>query len=147
MPSALVLVINSGSSSLKFSLYYMHTGGEVVAGLAERLETPDGMLSWRNGGGDKLTLAMANQDHVGALRAMYERIKSLGVPKAVGHRVVHGGEAFSASVLIDEAVFEGIEQCASLAPLHKPANVLGINAMKYLNPQVPQVSAVSQALL
>lgn len=145
MPSALVLVINSGSSSLKFSLYDMHTGAEVVAGLAERLETPDAMLSWRNGGGDKHTLAIANQDHEGALLAMYERIKSLGVPKAVGHRVVHGGEAFSASVLIDEAVIEGIEQCASLAPLHNPANVLGIKAMQNLYPQVPQVAVFDTA--
>src|SRR5690625_7385320 len=107
MPSALVLVINSGSSSLKFSLYDMHTGAEVVAGLAERLETPDAMLSWRNGGGDKHTLAIANQDHEGALLAVYERIKSLGVPTAVGRRVGRGGGAVSASRLSGAARMAG----------------------------------------
>lgn len=145
MLPALVLVINSGSSSLKFSLFDMHTGTEVIAGLAERLESAEAMLSWRNGGGDKHTLAIAHQDHEGALLAMYERLKPLGIPKAVGHRVVHGGEAFSASVLIDDAVIDGIEQCASLAPLHNPANVLGIKAMQNLYPQVPQVAVFDTA--
>src|SRR5690554_4993616 len=104
MNPALVLVINSGSSSLKFSLFDMDTGAEVISGLGERLESAEATLSWRNGGGEKQTLAIAYKDHEGALLAIYQRLKPLGMPIAVGHRVVHGGEAFSASVLIDEAV-------------------------------------------
>ncbi|MDQ2078400.1 acetate/propionate family kinase [Marinimicrobium sp. ABcell2] len=145
MISAPVLVINSGSSSLKFSVFDMNTGGEAMAGLAERLESGDAQLSWRERGGDKQTLPIPHQGHEGALLEVHQVLKHLGSPLAVGHRVVHGGEAFSDSVLIDDAVIAGIDDCASLAPLHNPANVLGIRVMQKLYPQIPQVAVFDTA--
>jgi acetate kinase len=145
MISAPVLVINAGSSSLKFSVFDMDTGGEVIAGLAERLESADAVLSWREEDGEKQKLAIPNQGHEGALAEVHKLLEPLGDPRAIGHRVVHGGEAFSDSVLIDDAVIAGIDRCASLAPLHNPANVLGIRVMQKLYPQVPQVAVFDTA--
>lgn len=139
-----VLVINSGSSSLKFSVFDMHTGREVLAGLAERLGTAEALMSWQ-GEGAKQHRAIPDQGHDGALREVHSLLDDVGTLVAIGHRVVHGGEAFSGSVVIDEAVIEGIEGCASLAPLHNPANLLGIRAMQRLYPSVPQVAVFDTA--
>ncbi|WP_036188118.1 acetate/propionate family kinase [Marinimicrobium agarilyticum] len=139
-----VLVINSGSSSLKFSVFDMQSGREVLSGLAERLEAPDALLSWR-GEGEKQRRKIPDQGHEGALREVHALLDSMGAPVAIGHRVVHGGEAFSGSVVIDEGVIEGIDRCASLAPLHNPANLLGIRAMQRLYPSTPQVAVFDTA--
>lgn len=139
-----VLVINSGSSSLKFSVFDMHLGRESIAGLAERLGSSDAMLSWRSKG-EKQKREIPDRDHEGALKEVHKLLEELGQPAAIGHRVVHGGEAFSDSVIIDDKVIEGIEQCASLAPLHNPPNLLGIRAMQALYPKVPQVAVFDTA--
>lgn len=139
-----VLVINSGSSSLKFSVFDMQAGREVMAGLAERLESPEALLTWR-GDGEKQRREIPGQGHEGALREVHSLLSDMGAPAAIGHRVVHGGEAFSGSVVIDEAVIEGIDRCASLAPLHNPPNLLGIRAMQRLYPDVPQVAVFDTA--
>lgn len=145
MISSLVLVINSGSSSLKFSVFDMDAGREVLAGLAERLESADAALSWRQGDGEKQHRVIPDRGHEQALADIHQLLGPLGDPRAIGHRVVHGGEAFSDSVLISAPVLAGIEQCASLAPLHNPANLLGIRAMQKLYPQVPQVAVFDTA--
>ncbi|WP_347332547.1 acetate/propionate family kinase [Marinimicrobium locisalis] len=139
-----VLVINSGSSSLKFSLFDMHAEKEVIAGLAERLESPQALLSWR-GEGEKQQREIPDQGHEGALREVYALVEDLGAPLAIGHRVVHGGEAFSGSVVIEESVVEEIDRCASLAPLHNPPSLLGIRAMQRLYPNTPQVAVFDTA--
>lgn len=139
-----VLVINSGSSSLKFSVFDMHTGSEVLAGLAERLGSPEALMTWRREGA-KQRREIPDQGHEGALREVHSLLDDIGALAAIGHRVVHGGEAFSGSVVIDDAVIEGIERCASLAPLHNPPNLLGIRTMQRLYPKVPQVAVFDTA--
>ncbi|GGX64007.1 acetate/propionate family kinase [Saccharospirillum salsuginis] len=143
-----VLVINSGSSSLKCSLFDMVTGHEALSGLAERLNTADAELSWRTGG-KKHKLPLHGEGHASALAAINQVLDKLpdlnGAPVAIGHRVVHGGEAFAESVVITDDVIRGIEHCASLAPLHNPANLLGIQVMQRLYPSVPQVAVFDTA--
>jgi len=143
-----VLVINSGSSSLKCSLFDMDTGHEALSGLAERLNTADAELSWRTGG-KKHKLPLHGEGHASALAAVNQVLDKLpeldGPPVAIGHRVVHGGEAFAESVVINDDVIRGIEHCASLAPLHNPANLLGIQVMQRLYPSVPQVAVFDTA--
>ncbi len=139
-----VLVINSGSSSLKFSVFDMQAGREVMAGLAERLESPEALLTW-HGDGEKQRREIPDQGHEGALREVHSLLDDISALAAIGHRVVHGGEAFSGSVVIDDAVIEGIDRCASLAPLHNPPNLLGIRAMRRLYPDVPQVAVFDTA--
>jgi acetate kinase len=139
-----VLVINSGSSSLKFSIFDMRDGREAISGLAERLGAPEAALSWRSNG-EKQKLAIPGQGHDGALREVHKLLEDIGTPAAIGHRVVHGGEAFTDSVVINAQVIAGIERCASLAPLHNPANLLGIKVMQQLYPQVAQVAVFDTA--
>jgi acetate kinase len=139
-----VLVINSGSSSLKFSIFDMRDGREAISGLAERLGAPEAALSWRSNG-EKQKLAIPGQGHDGALREVHKLLEDIGTPAAIGHRVVHGGEAFTDSVVINAQVIAGIERCASLAPLHNPANLLGIRVMQQLYPQVAQVAVFDTA--
>lgn len=143
-----VLVINSGSSSLKCSLYDMDSGHEALSGLAERLNTAEAELSWQTGGKTS-RLPLNGEGHASALAGIHEVLSNLpelqSPPVAIGHRVVHGGEAFAESVIIDDDVIRGIEQCASLAPLHNPANLLGIQVMQRLYPDVPQVAVFDTA--
>ncbi|MCH8530771.1 MAG: acetate kinase [Saccharospirillum sp.] len=143
-----VLVINSGSSSLKFSLFDMASDQELLSGQAERLNTGEASLRWRSGQqGD--TLSIPDEGHAGALKALYQLLLSLdhlpSTPLSIGHRVVHGGETFSDSVVINENVIRAIEQCSRLAPLHNPANLLGIQVMQKLYPDVPQVAVFDTA--
>lgn len=143
-----VLVINSGSSSLKFSLFDMASGQELLSGQAERLNNSDANLQWQSEHqGD--TLPIPDEGHAGALTALYQLLQSLdhlpSTPLCIGHRVVHGGETFSDSVIINESVIRAIEQCARLAPLHNPANLLGIQVMQKLYPDVPQVAVFDTA--
>jgi len=119
-----VLVVNSGSSSLKFALMEPETGAVLRQGLAERL----------NAAG-----------HTEALARMFEELGDDTGITAVGHRVVHGGEAFSESVVIDDAALQAIRECSALAPLHNPANLLGIEAARRAFPGVLQVAVFDTA--
>ncbi|CAM2922056.1 acetate kinase [Vibrio rarus] len=143
--SKLVLVLNCGSSSLKFAIVDADNGDEHLTGLAECLHLPEARIKWKLDG--KHEAALGNgAAHDEALTFIVDTIlasrpelsEQLG---AVGHRVVHGGEKFTESVLIDDAVVAGIEECAALAPLHNPAAIIGIKAAQKAFPTLP-MSAV-----
>ena len=150
-----VLVINAGSSSLKYQLIDMETESVLAKGLCERIGI-DGHLKHTPLAGDK---PVFNEDiplptHSEAIAAVIDKLTSdeYGVVRsmkeidAVGHRVVHGGEAFASSVLIDEKVMKAIEDCIPLAPLHNPANITGINAcVSVMGRDVPQVAVFDTA--
>lgn len=139
------LVINSGSSSLKFSLFSAASDTEVLNGLAERLDSSEAVLTWQDASG-KHRQALPGEGHKGALRAVGQLLEQgFGRPTAIGHRVVHGGEAFSEAVLINPEVIDGIRACASLAPLHNPPAILGIETLQTLYPTVPQVAVFDTA--
>src|SRR5882672_3950040 len=125
-----ILVINSGSSSLKFALVEAATGRVARHGLAERLGTELGRLRTESivDGGGNATHTERPLPGAGHAEALEEILGHLGglQPAAVGHRVVHGGETFSASVVLDNDAVARIRACNDLAPLHNPANVLGI---------------------
>lgn len=142
-----VLVINSGSSSLKFSLFNMTTGHDFLSGSVDRLNTRNAELNWHHDG-KKHTSPLPGQGHSGALQAVNNLVTRLALKEplaGIGHRVVHGGETFTDSARITEATLRGIEACANLAPLHNPANVLGIQVMQALYPSVPQVAVFDTA--
>ncbi|MDE6452871.1 MAG: acetate kinase [Muribaculaceae bacterium] len=148
-----ILVLNSGSSSVKYKL--IDTAGEHVLaeGGVEKIGLPDGFLKFKRPDGSKGTVELGLVDHKGAIEAVLRQltdpvegcIGSYGEIQAVGHRVVHGGEKFAKSVVIDEAVKEMIRQCYDIAPLHNPANMTGIEAMEQLLPGVPQVAVFDTA--
>ncbi len=149
-----VLVINCGSSSIKFALIDTASGEQIVSGLAERLGEQGAMLNWKvDGHKDKGPIPGA--DHAVAMRHIAARLEEVtqalyGEPVAarlrgIGHRVVHGGEAFTASTIIDESVLATVEACNHLAPLHNPANLLGIRTAQALFPDLPQVAVFDTA--
>jgi acetate kinase len=142
--SGLVLVLNSGSSSVKFALVDPGSGQRVTDGLAERVGTPEAVLRTRRFPDDVVTERLAD----GGYRAIIARI--LGdLPEArlagVGHRVVHGGERFTRSVLVDDEVIAAIGSASHLAPLHNPANLAGIEAVRAVRPDLPQVAVFDTA--
>lgn len=147
-----VLVINCGSSSLKYQLIDSESGEALVSGLCERIGI-DGRLNYKPAGGEKLVFDIPLPDHKVAvskvLAALTDSehgvIKSLDEIGAVGHRVVHGGETFASSVVIDDEVIKAIEECNDLAPLHNPANLIGIDACRSLMPSVPEVAVFDTA--
>ncbi len=147
-----VLVINCGSSSLKYQLIDSETGKALVSGLCERIGI-DGILNYKPADGEKLVFNDPLPDHkvaVGNVLAAltnpeYGVIKSLDEIGAVGHRVVHGGETFAESVIIDDGVIKAIEDCNDLAPLHNPANLIGIDACRQLMPSTPEVAVFDTA--
>lgn len=149
MTASLILVLNSGSSSLKSSVFDLQQNQEVFTALAERLLTPEAELTWRTPESGKQTLDIAGADHTAAFGQLITAMNSSGVNAnqlyAVGHRVVHGGEAFSASVRITDTIMNTIEQLAHLAPLHNPANAEGIRAVQRLFPALPQVAVFDTA--
>ncbi|MDE6135999.1 MAG: acetate/propionate family kinase, partial [Muribaculaceae bacterium] len=148
-----ILVLNSGSSSVKYKL--IDTDGEHVLaeGGVEKIGLSDGFLKFKRPDGSKDIVELGLTDHKGAIEAVLRQltdpkegcIKSYKEIDAVGHRVVHGGEKFAKSVVIDEAVKEMIRQCYDIAPLHNPANMTGIEAMETLLPGVPQVGVFDTA--
>ena len=144
--SGLVLVLNSGSSSVKFALVHPGSGQRVTDGLAERVGTPEAVLRIRRSSGDIVTERLAD----GSYRAIIARILG-GLPEAgpgpvgVGHRVVHGGERFTRSVLVDDEVVAAIGSVSHLAPLHNPANLAGIEAVRAVRPDLPQVAVFDTA--
>ena len=147
-----VLVINCGSSSLKFQLINSETEGVLAKGLCERIGI-DGRLTYQPEGGEKKTEELAMPTHTEAIQFVInaltdaERgvVKDLSEIGAVGHRVVHGGEKFANSVVITDEVKKTIEECNDLAPLHNPANLIGINACQELMPGTPMVAVFDTA--
>jgi acetate kinase len=139
-----VLVINSGSSSLKFSMIDAATEDVRVHGIAEALGSPDAVLRISWPGKDKTTCPIPGADHSQALAAVFNQIDGTDIG-VVGHRVVHGGEAFSGSVRIDEKTLEVIRECVPLAPLHNPANLAGIEAALRRFPDLPHIAVFDTA--
>lgn len=145
-----VLAINAGSSSLKFQLIRMPAEDVLAKGLIERIGLPDGLFTFEMNDA-KETMEMDIPNHEKAVNDLLEKLQSSGVIEslddlhAVGHRVVHGGEAFSDSVLITDEVIQTIEKVSELAPLHNPANLTGIRAFRELLPDVPMVAVFDTA--
>ena len=141
-----ILVLNSGSSSLKYQLFNVNDNHfEVIAkGVADRIGIDGSFVTLKIGDNDKETIEKPLPTHKEAIKDVLDLLlgrvlKSLDEVSGVGHRVVHGGEYFDHSVLVDDEVIRIIDELSSLAPLHNPAAVLGIKAMKQLLPNVPQV--------
>lgn len=147
-----VLVINAGSSSLKYQLFNMENESPLCNGIVERIGLEGSRLVHKVNS-KKITVETPVKDHKIALEIVLKTltdpekgvIKSMDEIEAVGHRVVHGGETFSGSVLIDEEVMKALEENVELAPLHNPPNLMGINAAKALLPNVPQVGVFDTA--
>ena len=148
-----ILVINCGSSSLKYQLIDMN-GEEVLAkGLVERIGIDGSKIKHDTTGKDRVVIEEPMDDHKRALELVlgaivdpnYGAIKSMDEINAVGHRVVHGGEHFSKSVIIDKDVMKAIEDCVELAPLHNPPNIMGIEACRELMPETPMVAVFDTA--
>ncbi len=147
-----ILVINCGSSSLKYQLIDSDTEKVLAKGICERIKL-DGVLTHQADGKEKIKVEASMPDHSAAVKLVLEKlldsevgaISSLDEINAIGHRVVHGGEKFASSALIDEAVLAAIEECNDLAPLHNPANLIGIKACGELMPDLPQVAVFDTA--
>ena len=150
-----ILVLNSGSSSVKYKLLDLN-GNEATTlaeGGVEKIGLPDGFLKFKKADGSKATDVLGLIDHKQAVEAILRKltdpvdgcINNYEEIDAVGHRVVHGGEKFSESVIIDQPVKDMIRQCYDLAPLHNPANMTGIDAVTALLPSVPQVAVFDTA--
>ncbi len=148
-----VLVINAGSSSLKYQLIDMDTKEVMAKGLCERITLEGSKLNHTPKGGDKVVIESPMPTHAEAIKLVIDAlvdanhgvIKSMDEIGAVGHRVVHGGESFSGSVVIDDAVKGALNDCIELAPLHNPANIIGIEACEKVMPGVVQVGVFDTA--
>ena len=148
-----ILVINCGSSSLKFQLINSDTEAVLAKGLCERIGIEGSNLVYQPTGGEKEKIEAPMPTHTQAIQMVIDAlinektgvISSLEEIGAVGHRVVHGGEKFASSTVITDEVIKAIEECSDLAPLHNPANLIGINACKELMPNVPMVAVFDTA--
>ena len=148
-----ILVINCGSSSLKFQLIDSETEKCIAKGLCERIGIEGSQITYTPDCGEKEQTVTPMPDHTEAIRLVLEAltnektgvVKSLDEIGAVGHRIVHGGEKFAASTIITDEVMKAIEECNDLAPLHNPANLIGINACKKLMPTTPMVAVFDTA--
>lgn len=149
----IVLVINCGSSSLKYQLIDSDTKQALAVGICERIGLEMGCLKHTPIGHDKVVVDAKMENHEVAvsmvLNALTNKehgvIRDLSEIQAVGHRVVHGGEKFAASTIITDKVIDGIEECNDLAPLHNPANLIGIRACKSLMQDIPMVAVFDTA--
>ena len=147
-----VLVINCGSSSLKFQLINSDSEAVLAKGLCERIGI-DGRLTYQPAGGEKEVSDKAMPTHTEAIQFVIDAltnektgvVKSLDEIGAVGHRVVHGGEKFASSVVITDEVKKAVEECNDLAPLHNPANLIGVAACEKLMPGTPMVAVFDTA--
>ena len=144
-----VLVVNCGSSSLKYQVLDMKTEALLCKGLVERIGLEGSVLKHeKEGMDDKHVVEVSMKDHKDAIGNVLRLITDaeVGVAKdmseiqAVGHRVVHAGEKYSSSVVINDEVMKAIEECVDLAPLHNPPNILGIKACQELMPTTPMVA-------
>ena len=148
-----VFVLNCGSSSFKYQLLDMVNEHRVAAGLVERIGMKDSVLSYEPANGDKIKEVADIADHELAIKRVLEKlvnpqigvIKSLADIAAIGHRVVHGGEKFSGSVLINDTVIAVLKEVSPLAPLHNPANITGIESMMSAMPGIPNVGVFDTA--
>lgn len=148
-----ILVINSGSSSVKYKLIDTSDSRTLAEGGVEKIGLPDGFLKFKRPDGSKQIAELGHIDHKAAIRAILDNltdaetgcIAGFDEIDAVGHRVVHGGEKFSESVLIDKDVEAKVRECYDIAPLHNPANMTGIEAITALMPDVPQVAVFDTA--
>ena len=148
-----VLVINCGSSSLKYQLIDSESEKVLAKGLCERIGIDGSAITHTPEGGDKVTTKAPMPTHTEAVKLVIEKltdsevgvIKSLEEIDAVGHRVVHGGEKFAGSVVLDDEVLKAIEECNDLAPLHNPANLIGIRSCQEIMPGVPMVGVFDTA--
>lgn len=148
-----VLVVNCGSSSLKYQLIDMENEELLAIGLAERIGISGSLVTHETIGKEEVVIEKDLEDHKITLQIVMDAltnpehgvIKSMDEISAVGHRVVHGGEEFTSSVLITDDVIAEIEGCANLAPLHNPPNLMGIHACKELLPDVPMVAVFDTA--
>ena len=147
-----ILVINSGSSSLKYQLIDSESEKVLAKGLCERIGI-DGRLTYSPDGGEKEVTDAPMPTHTEAIQLVLDAltnektgvIKSLDEVGAVGHRLVHGGEKFACSVVITDEVLAAVEECNDLAPLHNPANLIGVDACKKCMPGVPMVGVFDTA--
>ena len=149
-----ILVLNCGSSSLKYQLIDMENEAVLCIGLVERIGIEGSILTQKKDGVEgKYVKEQPMKDHQdaiklvleGVLDSTYGGVKDMAEIDAVGHRVVHGGEKFASSVIITEEVEEAMRKCSELAPLHNPANLMGIDAIKAIIPGVPNVAVFDTA--
>ena len=147
-----ILVINCGSSSLKYQLINMENEECLALGLVERIGIEGSKLT-QKAKGEKYIIEEPMKDHTDAIRLVlgalvdgeHGVIKDLSEIGAVGHRIVHGGEKYAESVIVNDEVMKNLEECSKLAPLHNPANIIGINACKALMPSTPMVAVFDTA--
>ncbi|WP_428776321.1 acetate/propionate family kinase, partial [Vibrio sp.] len=149
MSNSLVLVINSGSSSLKFAVIDAKTGNALVTGLGECFGLPEAVISWKvNGEKTEEAINAPDNHHQHAINRIVALMASLGFDKelvAIGHRIVHGGEKFTSTVQINDEVLAEIEALSDLAPLHNPAGAKGIKAAMQAFPSLPQFAVFDTA--
>ena len=149
-----VLVINCGSSSLKFQLIEAQSEKLIAKGICERIGIEGSQICYTPAGGTKEVTVSPMKDHTDAIRLVLAAltnektgvVKDLSEIGAVGHRIVHGGEKFSEATIIDDEVLKAIAECNDLAPLHNPANLIGIEAVKKLMPDTPMVAVFDTAV-
>lgn len=148
-----ILVLNSGSSSVKYKLIDVDTEKTLAEGGVEKVGLPDTFLKFKQPDGTKSTIELGQADHRLSIQAILDTltdatvgcIKSYDEIDAVGHRLVHGGEKFNSSVIITDEVKDMVKQCYDLAPLHNPANMTGVEAIEAILPNVPQVGVFDTA--
>ncbi|MCO7245720.1 acetate kinase [Halomonas sp. Mc5H-6] len=142
--NASVLVINCGSSSIKYALIEADPKAPRLDGIAERLGSAEAQLKGNDSAGERFIKSLPGADHAEAISAILDSLEGRR-PSAVGHRIVHGGEHFTEAALIDEHVIAAIETTAALAPLHNPANLIGVAATQKVFPSLPQVAVFDTA--
>ena len=148
-----ILVLNCGSSSVKYKLIEIKANEVLAEGGVEKIGLPDAFIKFKLSDGSKKIVELDITDHQGAIKAILDTItgeefgciKSFDEIDAVGHRVVHGGEKFNKSVLINEEVIAKVKECYDIAPLHNPVNIAGIDAITSILPNVPQVGVFDTA--
>ncbi|MBR1691517.1 MAG: acetate kinase [Lachnospiraceae bacterium] len=148
-----ILVINCGSSSLKYQLIDSESEKVLAKGLCERIGIGGSAITHQPADGEKVTSQVEMKEHTDAVRYVMEKltdekvgvVRSLDEIGAIGHRIVHGGEKFASSVVIDDTVMKAIEECNDLAPLHNPANLIGINSCRAIMPDVTNVAVFDTA--
>ena len=148
-----ILVINAGSSSLKYQLIDMQDESVIAKGLVERIGSEGSMLTHKPDGKEKVVIKQDLKDHMEAIKLVldaltnreYGVVKSMSEIRAVGHRVLHGGEKFTGSYIINDEVLDAIRDNIELGPLHNPANIMGIEACQKIMPGVPMVAVFDTA--
>ena len=147
-----ILVLNCGSSSIKYALYNMDDQSVITSGGIEKIGLPDSFIKYKYNG-EKFQIDRPIEEHTAGVQFIFEVLttgqhavlKSLNELGAVGHRMVHGGERFNKSVVLTPKVMEEFAKCNDLAPLHNPANIKGVNAVSALFPEIPQVGVFDTA--